>query len=50
MSDLYDGSSLFDDDDDNEEEILTKGEADPTQYQDQNPVINNEPLQEQHFV
>jgi len=47
MSDLYDGSSLFDDDDDNEEEILTKGEADPTQYQDQNPAINNEPLQEQ---
>lgn len=47
MSDLYDGSSLFDDDDDNEEEILTKGEADPTQYQDQNPAINNEPPQEQ---
>ena len=46
MSDLYDGSSLFDDDD-NEEEILTKGEVDPTQYQDQNPVINNEPPQEQ---
>ena len=47
MSDLYDGSSLFDDDDDNEEEILTKGEVDPTQYQDQNPAINNEPPQEQ---